>query len=594
MAGGHPTPDSYRDALTLTLTNYIPYTVMRFLLLPILMLFCAVAGAQPVTMLHKPYALQWHYMDSLGQSIDGFSEDQRMKMLEQLAGWAADNKDIVLACEARLKKYAIDVYKVPAESPDLEQHMLEIAITARDNDLPSVEADALQLMAHYWVRFHKFSLAFENYQSAYNIYRNIPPSEFPKKREYIYELGGIYYRYEDNTTSLRYLKEALNTPAADDKLIDPIHNNIGLCYRRLKEYDSAERYFLLIYNHAKKTNSPAWEGIATGNIGITYFYRKKYDEAIPLIEKDIALSSANGQIKNAAESYYMLSCIYFERNDLNKAKELLLEALHMCESKSFWPDHLLAEKLYRQLYKVYAAQNEMRMAFLYADSTLMAKDTNVAMHNSENLARARDRVEFIQKKLDAEHLVSQKRAQLLIRNSLVAAIVLLSVIGILFINRQRLRQKKLQAEKAVAMKDLDHAEAQLDNFKRSVQEKNTMLEQFASEIDRIKQGQAEATDTELLTQLEQATILTDEQWEHFRDVFEKVHKGFFANLKKKMPDLTPSEIRFLALTKLKLSSKEMASMLGISTNAIRIYRHRLRRKLDMDKEGMIEELVDDL
>ncbi len=38
----------------------------------------------------------------------------------------------------------------------------------------------------------------------------------------------------------------------------------------------------------------------------------------------------------------------------------------------------------------------------------------------------------------------------------------------------------------------------------------------------------------------------------------------------------------------------MASMLGISTNAIRIYRHRLRKKLDLDKDDMIEALVESI
>ncbi|GAA4461062.1 hypothetical protein GCM10023093_05030 [Nemorincola caseinilytica] len=564
------------------------------MLLPVFVFLYAVASAQPAAILYKSYAQQWHYVDSLGRNTRDLSHEQRMTMLDQQAGWADNNRDITLASLLRRRKYAIEINTLSAESPALEEKMLQLVITARNNELRAVEADAMQLMAHYWVRFHKLSLAFQNYQAAYHIYKPIPAAEFPKKREYIYELGGMYYRYEENSTALRYLKEALNTSAPDDAFVDPILNNIGLCYRRMKEYDSAEHYFRLIYHHAKRINNPAWEGIATGNIGITYFYRKKYDEAIPLIEKDITLSTATGQIRNAAESYYMLSCIYFERNDLAKTRQLLEDALRLCRPRPFWPDHALAEKIYRQLYKTYAAEGNMRMAYLYADSTLNAKDSVVAMHNAENLARARERIEFIQKKLEAEQLLSQKRAQLIIRNSLIAAIVLLTIIGIMFINRQRLRQKKLLAEKTVAEKELHHAEAQLDNFKRSVQEKNNLLEQFAIEIERIKQGQVQESDNELLSQLEKATILTDEQWEHFREVFEKVHKGFFANLKRKIPDLTPSEVRFLALTKLKLSPKEMASMLGISANAIRIYRHRLRRKLDMDKEGMIEELVDDL
>lgn len=171
---------------------------------------------------------------------------------------------------------------------------------------------------------------------------------------------------------------------------------------------------------------------------------------------------------------------------------------------------------------------------------------------------------------------------------------MLAVIGILFINRQRLKQKKLQAEKMMAENELDTAVQLLDNFRESVQEKNNIIERFTNEMERLKQEEEQQTDAELVTQLEQATILTDEQWENFRILFEKVHKGFFVNLRKKMPELTQAEVRFLALTKLKLSSKEMASMLGVSSNAIRIYRHRLRKKLSLDKDDMIEQLVESI
>lgn len=566
----------------------------RYILVLFILFCCRVASAQPAAILHQPYGVQQRYVDSLFKSTGNLEVPKRLEILRMFAGWAQNNKDYPLSAALRIKEYMLDIYNQKGESYQLEQNILAIIVEAKDKDLTAIQADALQAMGNYWVRLHKYSLAFENFKAAYDIYSKLSPQDFPNKQGYLFEYGGIYYRYEDNLNALACLKEALAISPSTHELYNTINNTIGLCYRRLKQYDSAEHYFIRVYNNTPKNANDPWEGIASGNIGITYFYKKKYDEAIPLIEKDMNMGFVTRQLKSSAGAMHMLSRIYYERKEYAKAEDILTKALKMCQTETEWPDYEMAELLYRQLYKVYAAENKMPLAYLYADSALMAKDTNAVRHNAESLARARERVEFVHKKLEAEQIAGQRTAQLIIRNSLIAAIVLLSVIGIMFINRQRLRQKKLLAEKAIAEKELDHAAAQLETFRKSVQEKNNMLEQFAAEIEKIKQGQSEQTDTELLTQLEQATILTDEQWEHFRLMFEKVHKGFFTNLKKKIPDLTPSEVRFLALTKLRLSSKEMASMLGISTNAIRLYRHRLRKKLDLDKEDMIEELVNNL
>lgn len=566
----------------------------RYIFLLFLIFVVSRASAWPTAALHQPYPAQRHFIDSLLTGINALDNLKKIEVLYSHANWAHTNKDESLALSLRIEAYILAMFNSKGESMDIERNIFETIIAARENKLPLVEADALQTLGKYWTRLHRYSLGFENFKAAYYIYSKFTPEQFPNKSIYLYEFAGIYYRYEDNPTALAYLKKALAITPTSHKLYNTINNTIGLCYRRMKMYDSAEYYFIRVYNNAPKNAGDPWEGIASGNIGITYFYEKKYDEAIPLIEKDMNMGFITRQLKSSAAAMHMLSRIYYERKEYIRAEQLLTKALTICHQGADWPDYDLAEKLYRQLYKVYAAQNKMQLAYLYADSTLLAKDTNALRHNAESLARARERVEFVHKKLEAEQLAGQKTAQIITRNSLIAAIILLTIIGILFINRQRIRQKKLLAEKTVAEKELDHAASQLESFRKSVQEKNNMLEQFATELEKIKQGQSEQTETDLLTQLEQATILTDEQWEHFRTVFEKVHKGFFANLKKKIPDLTPSEVRFLALTKLKLSSKEMASMLGISTNAIRIYRHRLRKKLDLDKEDMIEELVNNL
>ncbi len=100
------------------------------------------------------------------------------------------------------------------------------------------------------------------------------------------------------------------------------------------------------------------------------------------------------------------------------------------------------------------------------------------------------------------------------------------------------------------------------------------------------------TDNHTLQLLQNSVLLTDENWRDFTHLFEKVNEGFFQRLKEKLPGLSPAETRFAALVKLQLSNKEMASMLGVGTEAIRQIRSRLKKKLNPEAKERIEELVE--
>jgi DNA-directed RNA polymerase specialized sigma24 family protein len=180
--------------------------------------------------------------------------------------------------------------------------------------------------------------------------------------------------------------------------------------------------------------------------------------------------------------------------------------------------------------------------------------------------------------------------------------VLLFIITGLIINRQRLKhhlkQVAMLAKKVQAEHDLRAATQELENFTRHLQEKNLLIEQSGQEIERLRIA-LDATDTEqetneVLQQIYSATILTDDEWTKFKLLFEQVHKGYLQRLKSKMPELTPADTRFIVLSKLNLSNKEMAGILGVQTDTIRSYKHRLRRRFDLPEDASIKDFVDSI
>jgi hypothetical protein len=127
-----------------------------------------------------------------------------------------------------------------------------------------------------------------------------------------------------------------------------------------------------------------------------------------------------------------------------------------------------------------------------------------------------------------------------------------------------------------------------------LKEKNELLESFKVEIDKLQQEDAQQSDmrTQHLSRLVNSSILTEDDWREFRQLFDKVYPGFFIRLKDKMPDLSPADIRLLALTKLQISTRDMAAMLGIGPDAIKKSRQRLRKKINLPEEGTLDELAE--
>jgi hypothetical protein len=166
----------------------------------------------------------------------------------------------------------------------------------------------------------------------------------------------------------------------------------------------------------------------------------------------------------------------------------------------------------------------------------------------------------------------------MLRNSIIVMLFLLIVIAALLFNRHRLkvreRQLELVTERIQGQERLDEA------IKR--------LSAFALYADKNVDEKSLSDGVQLL---EDSIILTDKNWRDFSETFESVHPGFFQRLGEKFPELTPAEIRFMVLTRLQFSVKEMAAVLGVSGEAIRQMRYRIKKKLHCLKDDDLGDLM---
>lgn len=84
---------------------------------------------------------------------------------------------------------------------------------------------------------------------------------------------------------------------------------------------------------------------------------------------------------------------------------------------------------------------------------------------------------------------------------------------------------------------------------------------------------------------------TEEKLEVLQADFEQVNAEFFERLQTQFPGLSKTEREICAYLKLNLSSKDIAALRNTSLNTINVARHRIRKKLGLDRDDELEAFV---
>jgi DNA-binding CsgD family transcriptional regulator/tetratricopeptide (TPR) repeat protein len=416
--------------------------------------------------------------------------------------------------------------------------------------------------------------------------RKIPPGSYNL-------LGEVLYATRDNEKSIYYMKKAIAAESDTSYNARDINmkrlNTIALCWKRIGNYDSAFFYFNLALRTAGQLGEQIWQSIILGNEGQIYYAQQKYDVAKPLLESDYRYSKGYGEFGSASNSLQWVARINLLQGKKDSALIQVREALQLVQ-KDPNPNYLQ---------NIYHAAADVYQAIGNHDSSSKYSQLYNHLHDSLERSIADGRVEMAQIRLanlqnsfTIKNLNKEKQAEQLERNFVIAAILLVSIIAILYVNRLRLKyrfkeQVALERQKA-ADAEIASAREQLSLFTQNILEKTNLIDQLQEQLHHRSFTYEQQ---QLLSNVSNLTILTEQDWEKFKTLFEKIYPGFFINLMEKVSDITVAEQRMAALTRLHLSINQIASILGISPNSVYKTKQRLRQRLQVDPEKNIEEVL---
>jgi tetratricopeptide (TPR) repeat protein/DNA-binding CsgD family transcriptional regulator len=367
---------------------------------------------------------------------------------------------------------------------------------------------------------------------------------------------------------------------------------VALGYHRQDKYDSALFYYSQALELAKKAGSSVWTGIVTGNMAQIYYAQKKYESAYPIFLNDYKTSKDSGYYDNAANSLQWAARTNLALGNKPAALKQVREAFYLLR---LWTDDSYLRNAYYTATQIFREMGNYDSAFYYNNLYSSINDSleRVVSRSTTDIAKARLNDEA--SKYNIQTLNREKKAQLVLRNMIIVGIIILSLFVLLIFNRKSLKDKmkmeKMAQEKLLMEQEVASAQDQLRLFTENVIEKTNLIEKLEMQV---KGKEVTSEQHSIISELTQQTILTEQDWYKFRSLFEKIYPGFFIKLKDRFPDITVAEQRMAALTRLHLTTKQIASMLGISLDSVHKSRQRLRQRFQVGAETNLEELVANL
>jgi phosphate/sulfate permease/DNA-directed RNA polymerase specialized sigma24 family protein len=135
------------------------------------------------------------------------------------------------------------------------------------------------------------------------------------------------------------------------------------------------------------------------------------------------------------------------------------------------------------------------------------------------------------------------------------------------------------------------------NIALNISSQREFLQSVAAKVEEIKEIEDRNHQQELLNELslvvKQKMNFSNETEELYAKI-ELIHKDFRQKLTVSFPALTEQEKRLAVLLRLNFSSKEIASLMGISPKSAEIARYRLRKKLNLKQGESLTQFIHNL
>ncbi|MHA4895716.1 tetratricopeptide repeat protein [Pedobacter sp. PWIIR3] len=465
---------------------------------------------------------------------------------------------------------------------------LDEAIRTNDHLLSAKHYQYLGQLFYYQAAY---SQAINYYYKANEIYKN--SGNTANLANNLNKIGESYYYGKQYAAALRTFQDALKiyTKLGDHNGIASSYGLIGQTYEKNGKYLTSMKLQRMALAEYHKAGDKTGLAKIYENMGSIYEDKLPMDSALKYYRLALALNRKDGNDAAQTEIVNNIGDVYRKTGKFSEALGFTRTAKAMATKMN---DQYQLSAAYRDLSKNFDLMKQYDSAYHYSELGRNIFLKIFTEDNNKQLAILQTLFEIQQKDDAIVRFENEKTANHYIIAATILIIILLISLTLVTISKQRLKllnEKKLneqnqslyESQKSAIKAELELKSKELTSNTLHVIQSNQFLDELKVEMLSILQDDKRDQKKQIqqIVHKINQNITHDSHWKEFSTIFEQIHQTFFDNLKAHSNDLTANDIRLVALIKMNLSSKDMATLFGISQDSLRVARYRLRKKLDI-------------
>jgi len=438
-----------------------------------------------------------------------------------------------------------------------------------------------------------YQKALEYFSTAYKKYQKLKDEE--QMANLLNNMGLVNWSLRHNKQAMEYysqsaeIAERLNLK----RLLGLTHTNRALLYKQSEEFDKAFDHNNKAIALFKELNNPKDLAIAYNNQGQFYRHTKQYDKALTYYQLSLGECKKANFIVGQATAWQNISTTYSAKGNNKEAFNAANKSLNLSlASKS----KVRISEAYLEVSIAYENLGKPDSALFYYKKHYETDREIMEANQSESLSRNLAELSIEAKNLRIENLQNEKeiaKTQLIMTTFGILAFLLIGTLILYsYFSKMNFRKRQLESELFNSKRILEIREEELRTYMIDLSGKNAIINALQDHTvpDTVP---ADVSEDEIADLLEQK-ILTDDNWENFKLRFKAIYPTFFTRIKDSGIQLTEAETRLLALMRLDLNGKDMANILGISPQSVRVCKMRLKKRLPTEKYPSVEDFLSEI
>lgn len=406
-------------------------------------------------------------------------------------------------------------------------------------------------------------------------------------------IAGVYFSEKQYSECVRMLRECLQLAMNNRDTVTAASYSLNLAkaylsLNQVSRADSCYRFLRRVQGSHPGLYSRSVQALHTELL----FSQKRWNEYVVEATAYLKSKDVKEVDKSPVRLHLVRALIALNRTD--EALKSALGSANLCNIE-VRPD------IYRTIADLYRSNGQLDKALAYKDSTEKAVDEQSYVYNHQLAENSKYKLDLyqVQTQVDQQMMSLRYRNHLFTALFFIALLVLALAVTAYFHQRQhkllavtQMHEAELETKyrQAMMQRELEKKSRELSASSLFEASRNQLLADLLERLSGIESLRNVPEVSQLSASLASMLKRGKDQEQFIKD-FESAHPGMLKRIAKRHPDLTSSDLRFLAYVSMNMTNQEMGSLMNVSPDSCKKRRTRISKKLGLKSSAELYQYV---